>query len=239
MRGSLRVMIAEDELLARKRLVRLIEAMPEVTLVGACEGASELLARLPDEDVDLVLLDIQMPGLTGLEARALLPEDGPLVIFTTAHAAHAVEAFELGVVDYLLKPVEAARLGRAITRARKLLAAPPPGASAERIAVESRGGVILLDPARLASAVLDGELVTLDSLTEGKLLSTQSLGDLEARLRPLGFERVHRRALVNLALVRRLEPLDTGGYVAHTEGGGEAPVSRQAARKLRRRLGLA
>jgi two-component system LytT family response regulator len=239
MKGCLRVMIAEDELLARKRLVRLLEAMPEIELVAACEGAGELLARLPDEDVDLVFLDIQMPGMTGLEARALLPEDGPLVVFTTAHAAHAVEAFELGVVDYLLKPVEAARLAKAVARARRLLAPLSPGSSGERLAVEVKGGVLLLDPSRLASAVLDGELVTLDSLTDGKLLSTQPLNELESRLRPLGFERVHRRALVNLALIRRLEPLDSGGYTAHTEGGGEAPVSRQAARKLRRRLGLA
>ena len=119
MRPVLRVLAADDELLARKRLERLLSAMPGVEFLGACASAEELLRRVGEEDCDVVVLDIAMPGLTGLEASALLPEDGPLVIFATAHAAHAVEAFDVGAIDYVVKPVEAGRLQRALERAHR------------------------------------------------------------------------------------------------------------------------
>lgn len=234
MRAALRVLVADDELLARKRLERLLGAMPGVEFLGACESADELLRRLRDEDCDVVVLDVRMPGLSGLEASALLPEDGPLVIFATAHAEHAVEAFEVGAIDYVVKPVEAARLQRALERARRQLT--PAGEGAGRLAVETRQGVLLLDPAQITHVEVDGALTAIVSLEQGRVLTDASLGALQPRL--AGFERVHRRALVNLGRVRRMEPLDTGGYHAHLEGGGVVPVSRQVARRLRRRLGL-
>jgi DNA-binding LytR/AlgR family response regulator len=234
-RPVLRVLAADDELLARKRLERLIGAMPGVEFLGACESAEELLKRLEDEDCDVVVLDIRMPGLTGLEAGALLPEGGPLIIFVTAHEGHALEAFEVGAVDYVVKPVEAARLGRALERARRQLAPAPPG-SAERLAVETAKGVLLLDPSQITHVEVEGALTAVVSLEQGRVLTEASLGKLGAKLG--GFERVHRQALVNLARVRRLEPLASGGYVAHLDGGGAVPVSRAVARRLRRRLGL-
>lgn len=235
MKPVLRVLAADDELLARKRLERLLSATPGVEFLGACASAEELLQRLREEDCDVVVLDIRMPGLTGLEASALLPEDGPVVIFATAHAEHAVEAFEVGAVDYVVKPVEAGRLQRALERARRQLM--PAGAEApERLAVETRQGVLLLDPAQITHVEVDGALTAVVSLEQGRVLTDASLGALLPRL--TGFERVHRRALVNLGRVRRLEPQDSGGYLAHLEGGGAVPVSRQVARRLRRRLGL-
>lgn len=235
MRPVLRVLAADDELLARKRLERLIGAMPGVEFLGACESAEELLKRLEDEDCDVVVLDIRMPGLTGLEAGALLPEGGPLIIFVTAHEGHALEAFEIGAVDYVVKPVEAARLGRALERARRQLAPAPPG-GAERLAVETAKGVLLLDPSQITHVEVEGALTAVVSLEQGRVLTEASLGKLGSKLG--GFERVHRQALVNLARVRRLEPLTSGGYVAHLDGGGAVPVSRAVARRLRRRLGL-
>lgn len=235
MRPVLRVLAADDELLARKRLERLLTATPGVELVGVCASAEELLRRLGDEDCDVVVLDIAMPGLTGLEASALLPDDGPLVIFVTAHAEHAVAAFEVGAIDYVVKPVEAGRLQRALERARQHLV-PAVRAVPERLVVETTQGVRLLDPALVTHVELDGALTAVVSPEQGRVLTDASLEALLPRL--AGFERVHRRALVNLARLQRLEPQDSGGYLAHLDGGGVVPVSRQVARRLRRRLGL-
>jgi two-component system LytT family response regulator len=239
--APLQVLIADDELLARRRLARLLAALPGVALVGECSSGQELLATLArrEHEVDLVLLDIHMPGLTGLETGALLPEDGPYIIFITAHEEHALAAFDLGAVDYLLKPIDAVRLGKALQRARRRLGAQASAPAAElvRLPVSTRQGIRLLDPRELSHATFDGELVTLHT-RGGPLLTDFSLQDLEERL-PVGtFERVHRRALINLEQLACLDPLDTGGYTARMQDGGLVPISRQAARRLRRRLGL-
>ena len=113
------MLVADDEAIARKRLVRLLAAMPDVAVAGECADAHEVLERVRAGGVDVVLLDIQMPELSGIEALQLFPADGPLVIFCTAHTAHAVAAFDVGAIDYLLKPIEAARLRKALDRARE------------------------------------------------------------------------------------------------------------------------
>ena len=239
----LQVLLADDELLARRRLARLLAELPAVTLVGECSSGQELLATLArgEHEVDVVLLDIHMPGLSGLETGALLPEDGPYIIFTTAHGEHALAAFDLGAVDYLLKPIDAVRLGKALARARHRLGPqtqPAPGHELVRLPVSTRQGIRLLDPRELSHATFDGELVTLHT-RGGPLLSDFTLQDLEDRL-PAGlFERVHRRALINLEQLACLDPQATGGYTARMHDGGLVPISRQAARRLRRRLGLA
>ncbi|MBA3547232.1 MAG: response regulator [Nannocystis sp.] len=239
--SSLQVLIADDELLARRRLARLLAELPGVTLVGECCSGQELLATLArgEQEVDLVLLDIHMPGLTGLEAGALLPDDGPYIIFITAHEEHALAAFDLGAVDYLLKPIDAVRLGKALLRARRRLGAQASAPAAElvRLPVTTRQGIRLLDPRELSHATFDGELVTLHT-RGGALLTDFSLQDLEERLPAGVFERVHRRALINLELLACLDPQGTGGYTARMQDGGLVPISRQAARRLRRRLGL-
>lgn len=241
----LRVAVADDEMIARKRAARLVQALPAVALVGAYASADELLAAIADVKVDVLLLDIQMPGLSGLDATALLPDDGPEVVFATAHPEHAVEAFELGAVDYVLKPIEAGRLGKAIERARARVllraeVAPPSpeGPRLDRIAVNTREGIVLIDPLEVSHAVFDGTLVTLHTAAGDAHLVDGTLQDLQGRLPDDRFERVHRRALVNLRRVAVLKPRPTGGYVAETKDGGQVPVSRQSARKLRRWLGL-
>jgi two-component system LytT family response regulator len=244
--NRLRVLVADDELLARKRLARLLAAMPEVEPVGACASGEEVLARVRAGDVDVVLLDIHMPGLSGLEAMALLPADGPYVIFCTAHPSHALEAFDVGAIDYVLKPVEAARLQKALERAasqsaRRRYAAEAErhqGGAASRLAIETRQGIVLLDPDAISHATLEDELVTVFT-AQGKYLTDFTLQELEGRLPAGRFERVHRRALVNLDHVERLEPLPTGGFVARIRGGQAVEVSRQSARALKRRFGLA
>ncbi len=247
--APLRVLVADDEAIARKRLLRLLAAMPDVLVAGECADAHEVLERVRAGAVDVVLLDIQMPELTGIEALQLFPSDGPLVIFCTAHTAHAIAAFDVGAIDYLLKPIEAARLRKALDRARQhdtrnryraelaRLQTQPAATPLQRLAVPTRQGIVLLDPAAISHAQLDGELVTIHT-REGSHLSALSLQELESRLPPDRFARVHRRALLNLAEVVRLEPNEVGGFLARTRDGQAVEVSRQAARELRRRLGL-
>jgi two-component system LytT family response regulator len=250
--SALRVVIADDEEVARRRLIRLLKGLADVELVGDCKDGTEVLRRVAQGDVDVLLLDIQMPGLSGLEAMALLPDPGPYVIFCTAYAEHAVDAFDVGAIDYLLKPFEADRLARALHRARSREAvdrfreetrrrqgAAPAATAApiDRLAVPTKQGIVLLDPRDVSHAVLEGELVTIHAAS-GAYLTDDSLQSLEARLGGGTFERVHRRALLNLDHVARLEPCPSGGYVARTHRGAMVEVSRQAARSLRRRLGL-
>lgn len=248
MTRPLRVLIADDELLARKRLLRLLATLPDVEVVGECQDGKDTLARVHQGGVDVVLLDIHMPHLTGMEAMRLFPAEAPYVIFCTAHPDHAVEAFDSGAVDYLLKPVEAPRLQKALQRARSREAQRrfeaeralhrPRGAERplDRLAIPTRQGIVLVDPQQVTHALLGDGLVTVHTLN-AQYLSDATLQELQARLPPC-FERVHRRALLNLEHVRQLEPLETGGYIARTVGGHAVEVSRQSARELRRKLGL-
>ena len=234
----LRIAFADDEQIARTRLRRLLASLDDVEIVAECTNGTDVITAARKGDVDVLLLDIAMPGLTGLEAIELLPEPRPYVIFCTAYAEHAVAAFEVGAVDYLLKPVEAGRLRLAIDRAKRWYAAqktsPLP---APRLAIETTGGVVLLDPAEISHAELDGTLVTIYA-GDRKVLSDLPLQALEVRLPTGRFMRVHRRALLNLEHVALLEPTSSGGYRAKTRSGHAVEVSRQAARDLRRVLGL-
>ena len=239
---TLRVLVADDELLARKRLHRLLGDMPDVEVVGEATDGTEVLRMVAKGGVDVVLLDINMPHLTGLDAARLLPADGAAVVFVTAHSEHAVEAFDEDAVDYVLKPVDADRLTRALdrVRARREAAAPAPAAESGtngKLAVTTTKGVLLVAPAEITHAVIEGASVEIHG-DRGVLYTDTRLADLERRLPGPPFERLHRRALVNLDRVVRLEPIASGGYLAHTDLGAVVDVSRQAARALRRRFGL-
>jgi two-component system LytT family response regulator len=255
---KLKVLIVDDELLARRRLTRLLSAMSSVEVVGECSSGEAVLARIAEEPrPDVVLLDINMPGLTGVEAMELWPTGGPTIIFTTAHAEHALAAFEGGAVDYLLKPVEAGRLKKALDRVMerassdratieqsrsdesrsgesRSVSLPAPDT---RLPLATRGGVVLLDAPEIRCVLIEGESVVL--LTDrGRFYTDLRLSDLEEKLPPEHFLRVHRRALVNMRRVLRMETLSTGGYLAHTDAGEAIPVSRKVARELRRQWGL-
>ncbi len=234
MSGTLRVLIADDELLARRRLLRLLAALPLVEVVGECVDGDAVLQRLAQggvDAVDVVLLDIHMPRLSGVEAMALWPPRGPEIVFTTAHAQHAVAAFEGGVADYLLKPVEAGRLKVALDRvaARRSAVSAAPA----RLAVPTRSGMVLLAPEEICVVRIEGASVVLET-DRGRFFSERSIAELHQRLGS-AFLRSHRQALVQLARVERLEDTPSGGYLAHTDLGVAVPVSRQVARALRRR----
>ncbi len=232
----MRVLIAEDEKLARHRLERLLSSMEGVTVVASCPDGARAAAALSDEtlEVDLALLDIQMPELSGLDVAGLVGDSGPLVIFVTAHDEHALAAYDVGVVDYVLKPVEASRLRRALDRARQLLA-DRPAPLPRRLALDVRGEVLLVDLEKITHATFDGELTTVHAVGHGPVLCDMSLSQLEEKVDGR-LERVHRRALVRLDRIVRLSPIPSGGYVAHVVGGGQVPVSRAAARTMRKQL---
>jgi two-component system, LytTR family, response regulator len=243
----LRVLVCDDELMARKRVLRLLSELPGIETTFECESGEQVLARLSEEDVDVAILDINMPGLSGLETVMQMPEDRPYIVFLTAHPEHAVKAFDVGAVDYLLKPVDDARLEKAIARARQSLdqghagereaAAGAPAAKPGKLAIATHDGAALVNPADVTHATFDGALVTVHT-ADRSILTDDTLQDLEAKLPPGPFERVHRRAIVNLDHVDRLESVDSGGYVACLSTGKRVDVSRQSARRLRRRLGL-
>lgn len=240
---TLRVLVADDEEMARRRLSRLAAAVGGVVVVAECATGDAALDALESLEIDVAVLDIEMPGLSGLDLSAAAADLGVEIVLATAHAEHALAAFERGVADYVLKPVDGARLAQALERVRARVGharAAAPGVTsatpAERIAIEAHGEVRLFAPSDVESALLDGELVRL-RVGHETIWTDRSLADLEARLGE-PFLRVHRRALLALAHVDRLRPLSTGGYVALTRSGDEIPVSRQAARRLRQRLGI-
>ena len=241
---ALRVLVCDDELIARRRASRLLSEQAGVEVVAECASGDEVLAKLAVEEVDLVVLDINMPGMSGIETVMKMPEERPYLIFLTAHPEHAVEAFDLGATDYVMKPVDEARLGKALDRARRQFDAPPRrdahevSAPLARLAIATKAGVVLLGPDEVTHAIFDGQLVTVHT-RDRAILCDATLQELEVRLSASHFERVHRRAIVNLLHVERLEPVLSGGYVTRVAGGKSVDVSRQAARKLRRRLGIA
>ena len=245
MTRPLRCLIVDDELLARHRMQRLLLLQDDVVVVGVCSDAAAALAAVDDGDVDVVFLDIHMPGLSGLEAAERLPDGDrrPAVVFATAWADHAVDAFALGAVDYLLKPIDEARLARAVERARKARPRTPASASTTTpealapLSIPTRRGVALVPPGDVTHAVLENDLVTVYGRDGAVYVTDFSVADLEERLPADRFMRVHRRALVNLWLVTLLQPLETGGYTAVLPGEHRVTVSRSAGRELRRRLG--
>lgn len=239
----LRVLVCDDELMARKRVLRLLGDMPSVEATIECESGEDVLSRLKDEDIDVAILDVNMPGMSGIETVLAMPEERPYVVFVTAHPEHAVMAFEVGAVDYIMKPVDDARLAKAIERARNFLDhgrgdGETSPTKLTKLAIATHDGAALVSPSDVTHATFDGTLVSVHTSTR-TILTDDTLQDLETKLAPAGsFERVHRRAIVNLDHVERLESVDSGGYVACLSTGKRVDVSRQSARKLRRRLGL-
>lgn len=243
---SLRVLIADDEKMARSRLKRILAGLG-VDVVAECKSGTEALKELDAlsaEDIDVAFFDINMPGLDGLSAGAIAQKRGVPVVFVTAHPRHAVEAFSQNAVHYLLKPVEAGGVSEALDRLANARAVPTkPSQPAQshalgdsRLPLTRGRDVFLVDVDRISHAAYDGELVTVYAGDESWIVDG-SLQDLENRIARPDFMRVHRRVLLNMARVTRLRSLESGGFRAQVDE-HEVDVSRQAARTLRKRLGL-
>jgi len=259
---KLRVVIADDERPARAFLANMLRSFPDVEIVGEAKSGPEAVAVIEQQRPDLALLDLQMPEVDGLGVvRLLRKELTPLVAFVTAYDEYAVRAFELNAIDYLLKPVEPARLRQTIMRAHDRLeradvrregpgqsarlraamvayegAPPQAGGWLRRIPVRRRDDIVILHVEQIASVIADGELLHLTTDAGERYTITYRLKDLEARLDPSRFVRLSRSALVNLDLVQRVSPMTGGTYVVQLRNRQQVPVSRLRARALREQL---
>jgi two-component system, LytTR family, response regulator LytT len=234
----IRALLVDDEAPARSELRYLLAEHPEVQVVGEAASAPEALELARDLRYDVVFLDVEMPGLTGLQAAPLVHErrDPPAIVFVTAHAEYAVDAFAVEAFDYLLKPVDPERLARVVERLRErtLENAGP----VEKIPVVAGGGTELLDFDQIHYVQADGDYSRVHTYDRA-YLCTSSLGELAERL-PGGFARIHRSYVVNLAkvaAVRRASPDRIRVQLADA-GRTELDVARRQSREIRERLGL-
>ncbi|HEY0154611.1 MAG TPA: LytTR family DNA-binding domain-containing protein [Longimicrobium sp.] len=233
---TLRTVVAEDEPLARQRLRRFVERDPRLLLVGEAESgmaAVELIDRLTP---DVVFLDVQMPECTGLEVLERAAHR-PAPVFTTAYPEYALRAFEVEAYDYLVKPFGWTRFQAAVDRVARRLSAPPAPAPAaepylERLFVRRKGEMVpvsMRDVHRIEGA---GDYVTLCT-DAGQVLADISLNELERRLDPASFRRVHRAHIVNLDHVSAIRPYDERRLSVRFADGSEVVASRAGSQSLR------
>jgi two-component system, LytTR family, response regulator len=241
----IRVVLADDEAPARAKVRRLLRSHPDLELVGEATTGTETLAQVRAARPDLLLLDVQMPPPDGLEVACRLQEDGgsvPHVIFLTAHDAYAVQAFEVHAVDYLMKPFDSARFDRAMDRARELMAdrsgdadqrlsallrtldAGP--AYLDRLLVRHGQKSILIRTADVDWVEAAQNYVVLHAAGESYMIRG-TLQELEARLDPRRFIRIHRSTLVNLDRVEELHPWSHGDYEVVLTDGSRLRLSRR------------
>ena len=228
----MRVLIVDDERLARAELRRLLAAHPEVQIVGEAANAVETIERIAALHPDLLLLDVQMPGASGFDLLQAL-DDPPAVIFTTAFDRYALQAFEVNALDYLQKPIQAARLAVALQRAAQRLPAPHAIASTapRQLFIKDGERCWFVDTGRIRVLESDGNYARVYFDAERPLL-LRSLNQLEERLGP-GFARASRQHLVNLAHVRRVVAAGGGGLVLEMSDGAVVDVSRRRAAGFR------
>jgi two-component system LytT family response regulator len=255
--ARLRVVVADDERPARSFLVSLLRSFDDVGVVGEATSGKDAVAIIEKERPDLVLLDWQMPELDGIGVVRMLKKDAmPLVAFVTAYDEYAVRAFEVNAVDYLLKPVEKARLRETVNRAQEriehaeivaeqaahvgaaietyeTLAKP---AYLERIPVRRREDVLIVPVQQISSIVADGELLQITTVQKEHHTITYRLKDLERRLDPSRFLRLGRGTLVNVDLITKVNTMPGGTHVAVLSTGQKLPVSRIQSRLLRDRF---
>ena len=236
---TLRALLVDDEAPARSELRYLLQSHPGVEIVGEAASAVEALELSRKLPHDVVFLDVEMPGLTGVEAAPLVRERAhpPAIVFVTAHERYAVDAFAVEAFDYLLKPVDPDRLARAVERLqeRSLENAAP----VEKIPVVAGHATELLDYDQVHYVQADGDYSRVHTY-DRSYLCTASLGELEERLPSTRFARIHRSYLVNLgkvAGVRRAAPDRFCLQLADAEH-TELDVARRQSRQLRERLGL-
>jgi two-component system LytT family response regulator len=242
-----RAVIVDDEELARQVLREFLGKHQEIDLIGECANGFEAVKMVAEQKPDLVFLDIQMPKLDGFEVLELIGSDAT-VVFVTAHDNYAIRAFEVHAVDYLLKPVAAARFDAALERAKERLSgksqpatlaasdlaasARPPAHYVDRVPVRDGAKVSIIPVAKLDYVEAQDDYVALAS--EGKKhLKQQTIASIEAALDPARFLRIHRSYIVNLERVVRVEPYAKDSHVAILTNGTQLPVSRAGYARLR------
>lgn len=251
---EMRVLIVDDEPLSRRSLRRLAKEMEGLEVVGECGDGEAAVAAIEELRPDLVLLDIQMPGMTGLEViRAVGVERMPPVVLVTAYDDFAVDAFAEDVVDYVLKPVERERFVRAVGRARARLrrsASEAPAAGLlpllvemakreryrDRFVVRDGQRMVVLRTAEIEWVEASHNYVHLHTATQRYVLR-ETLGAMERMLDPEAFARVHRSAIVNVGRVRSLESWASGEYVLHLASGAKVTTGRSFRGRVKEAFG--
>ncbi|UOQ99049.1 LytTR family DNA-binding domain-containing protein [Hymenobacter sp. 5317J-9] len=247
----MKVLLVDDSRLARAELRRLLEAFPDVEVAGEARNADEARGQLAAQRIDLLLLDIHMPGETGFELLATL-EAAPPVVFTTAYDAHALRAFEVNALDYLLKPVQEARLAAALDKVRAQQTTELPKHAVEAAPISAPVAPLT---AQDQVFVKDGERCWFVRLGEVRLfeingsytqiyfdqhrpLIPRTLSQLEARLDPKLFFRANRQQIINLHFVEGVEPWFSHSLRLTLRGGEVVEVSRQQSVRFRELLSL-
>ncbi len=229
------ILIIDDEELARRGIrARLAEAA-DVEIVGEAHDALSGRAAIEELHPDLVFLDIEMPGVDGLSMIGQIAERArPLVVFVTAHEDHALDAFGVQALDYVLKPIDGERIVRALGRARARLAERTP-AVVERILVRDRGRVVALDPSSIDWVQSDGDYVRI--FAGRRTFLHQATISAFANELPTQFVRVHRAAIVNVERISELAPLTNGDYSILLSTGARLKLARTRRAALAERLG--
>lgn len=254
MQTKLRVIIADDERPARLFLKALLAEFENVDLVGEAENGLETIEMIETIKPDLALIDLQMPGHTGLDVVKLLRKKFmPMIAFVTAFDEFAIQAFELNAVDYLLKPVERSRLHETLRRAsdrleeddfreseiaslKAALASYEESASQpylERIPLKHRDEIVLLPVGEVASIVADGELLRITTADNRVFTINYRLKDLETRLDPSKFARLSRGTLINIGMIQKVNPMPGGLYQVMLTNNQKLSSSRLQSRIFR------
>lgn len=260
--APLRAVVVDDEQLAREELCYLLGQIGGVQVVGQAADGLHALEVIEEHQPDLVMLDIQMPGLTGFEVARRLVESGARLqlVFVTAFDKHAIEAFEINAVDYLLKPVESERLGTAVDRVRKRIRTDRPAVRPEpsgdigrllklladrqdlreQLAIKVSDRFLLVHADDLVHASVEDDLITVVTNSLSGTSNYRTLDELQARLDPAIFWRVHRSHLVNINKIKEIVPWFSRNYLLKMKDakGTEIPVSRSQTRRLREYLRL-
>jgi len=246
---NFKVLIVDDERLSRRRVRRLLSMEPDCEVTGECANGVEAVAALKQSRPDIVFLDVQMPEMDGFEAARAMAAARPVVIFTSAYDEYALRAFEVQAFDYLLKPFDSRRFRESLQRARVRVACdrsgsrslnpaePPhsPRITPDRIAVRNNGRVVFVKLPDIDWIEAADNYVCLHCGHETHVVR-ETMNELEARLDPAQFLRVHRSSIVNLDRVRELQPWFRGDYRVVLRDGTQLTLTKNHREKLESRL---
>ena len=246
---KIRTVIVDDEDLARERIQSLLEQQPDIEIVGLCSDGTGAIETIDRERPDLVFLDVQMPGMDGFEVvENLDPEHMPAIVFVTAYDGHALRAFEINALDFLLKPFDQARFEKALERARSqvnrdrsslidarlvslLEGLHEERKYPERLIVKSGGRVFFVRTDDIDWVEASGNYVKIHAKGEAHLIR-ESMKNMETKLDAKIFVRIHRSAIVNIDRIKELEPWFHGEYVVIMRDGTRLTASRVFSERL-------
>lgn len=240
----------DDEPLARDRTRQLLEAEPDVEIVGECASGEDAVELIEGAAPDLVFLDVQMPGMDGFAVlEKISPDRLPAVVFVTAHDAHALKAFGVRALDYLLKPFDGERLRESLERVRERLRSEAPRAfqqrllslladmksrarRGDRVVIRSGGRLSFLKPDEIDWIQAEGNYLRIHAAQRSHILR-DTMSGIEARLDPSRFVRIHKSTIVNIERIREIQPLFNGAYSVLLRDGTRLTWSRGYREQLR------